>query len=388
MKKLLLVWLWAGMLLCFFSATALAQSDEATVPYCGELAAEECAALEATTERMAGLTSGTSENQVRVYFTGGPLRDREVSLELSTASSFVMEPETLARLQALKTMTPEALHEDLAAAADLELLPLAIDIDQTTTVAFSPELVTLLSERLGADIPATLAFHTRIIDNVLYVRLADYAVFGTQPAWVPEWVGIQLTAMLSGTITSAVAEPEFDVLKAQAELVAPGMAMAPSVVYDIPAEQVAAYTDFMHLSALGITEMEGVPVNTYRLTWNIPRYVGGPLFAQQVGLATEEAPSPASLVLGMLASVLFHGLQAEVLQVVGVEDAYLYQVVTRVEWQIAIAGGPALAESPTIGFISSTTNRELNQVASIPVPEDAVVPPLNLLIQTFRRLNR
>jgi hypothetical protein len=388
MKKLSLAWLWAWMLLCSFSATALAQSDELTVPYCGELAAEECAALEATTERMAGLTSGTSENQVRVYFTGGPLRDREVSLELSTASSFVVEPETLARLQALQAMAPEVLQADPAAVAELVLLPLAIDTDQTTTVEFSPELLALLSERLGADIPATLAFHTRFIDNVLYIRLADYAVFGTQPAWVPEWVGIQLTTILSDTITAEVADPEFDVLEAQAGWVAPGMAMAPSVVYDIPADQVAAYADFMHLSSLGITEIEGVPVNTYRLTWDIPRYVGGPLFAQQVGLATEEASSPASFVLGMLASVLFHGLQAEVLQVVGVEDAYLYQVVTRVEWQIAIPGGPSLVESPTIGFTSSTTNRELNQVASIPVPEDAVVPPINLLIQTFRLLNR
>jgi hypothetical protein len=388
MKKLSIAWLLAWMLLCLCSATALAQSDEATVPYCGELAAEECAALEAMTERMAGLTSGTSENQVKVYFAGGPLHDREVSLELSTVNSFVAESETLARLQALKAMTSEALHADPAAAADLLLLPLAIDIDQTMTVAFSPELLALLSERLGADIPATLAFHTQIVDNVLYIRLADYAVFGTQPSWVPEWIGIQLTSMISSTLPNVVADPEFDVQEAQADLVAPGMAMAPTVVYDIPAEQVTAYADFMYLSSLGITEIEGVPVNTYRLTWDIPRYIGGPLFAQQVGLTSGEMPGPASLVLGMLASVMFHGLQAEVLQVVGVEDAYLYQVVTRVEWQMAIAGGPDLAESPTIGFVSSTTNRALNRVASIPVPEDAVVPPINLLIQTFRRLNR
>jgi hypothetical protein len=386
MKKLWIASLWAWMLLCLMYTTALAQSGEATVPFCGELAANECAALDTTKERMAELTSGTSENQLKVYLTGGSLGDREVSLQLSTTRSFVMEPETLSRLQALKTITPESLQA--AAAADLLLLPFSIDMDQTTTVAFSPELLALLGERLGAEIPATLAFHTRIVDHVLYLRLADYAVFGTQPAWVPEWVGIQLTAMLSGTIASEVADPDFNVVEAQAELVAPGMTMAPTVVYDIPAEQVAAYADFMYLTSLGSTEIEGVPVNTYRLTWDIPRYLGGALFAQQTGLSTEGDLGPASLVLGLLGSVLFHGFEAEVLQVVGVEDAYLYQVVTHVEWQIAIPGGLSLAESPTIGFMSSTINRDLNRLESIPVPEDAVVPPINLLIQTFRRLNR
>jgi hypothetical protein len=71
-----------------------------------------------------------------------------------------------------------------------------------------------------------------------------------------------------------------------------------------------------------------------------------------------------------------------------VEDAYLYQVETRVEWEIGVAGGPSLAESPTIGFTSTMSNRDLNAAELIPVPEGAVVPPLNLLMQTFMLMNR
>src|SRR5690606_26635118 len=122
---------------------------------------------------------------------------------------------------------------------------------------------------------------------------------------------------------------------------------------------------------------------------DIPRYLGGPLFAQQAGLLGDQShPNPTSLMVGMLASFLLSGLQAEVTQVVGVENAYLYEIETRVEWQVTVAGGPALAESPIAGFTSTTINRDLNAVSSISVPEEAVVPPLTLLIQTFRLLNR
>jgi hypothetical protein len=176
------------------------------------------------------------------------------------------------------------------------------------------------------------------------------------------------------------------VAAAQAQLAAPGVAMAPNMIYNLPVAQVPAYADFMQLTSVGITDLEGVPVNTYRLTWDIPRYIGGPLFAEQAGFAAEGHPNATSLLFGSLASVLLHGLQTEATQVVGVDDGFLYRAETRVEWQLTVAGGPSLAESTIIGFSTSTINRQLNQVQFIPVPQGAFVPPLNLMIWTFRQL--
>jgi hypothetical protein len=389
MKRLWISCLWACLIVFLSYSTSLAQSDDGTVPYCGDLDAAECAALDATAETMAGLNSGTTENQVSVYLSGGPFGERELSLQLSTTHTFVTEPETLTRLLELKAMSPEALQADPTALAELLLLPLSIDTDQTIRVAFSPELSALLSAGLGLEIPANLTFHTRRIDRVVYIRLADYAIFGAQPEWVPEWVGIELTNWFTDTVTGAIAAPEFDPLEAQAQLAPPGMAFASSVVYHIPAEQTGAYTDFMHLTSTSTTALNGQPVHVYRLTWDIPRYVGGPLFAQQVGLPTDQRQSlPIALLLGTASSVLLHGLHAETSQVVGVDTAHLYQAETRVEWRMGIPGGPLLAYSPTIGMSSTTTNRDLNAIEQIPVPEDAVVPPLNLLIQTFRFMTR
>lgn len=390
MKKLWVACLSAWVLICLSTTTVLAQGEEETVPFCGELTAEACAALDAADEAMAELTSGTTETQFEIYLTGGPLGEQELSLQLTTARTFVMAPETSARLVELQTLTSEELAADPAAATEALLLPLAINTSQTTTVAFSPELLALLAARVNADIPASLTFQTRIIDNVLYIRLADYAVFGAQPTWVPEWLGIELTPFMTDTVASAVASPEFDIADAQDALVAPGADMASSeVVYHIRPEQLLAYADFMQLSSLGTSEVEGRTVNIYRLTWDIPRYVGGPLFAQHMGFAAgDRHPSPASLLLGALSSILLHGLQTEVTQAIGVEDGYLYRVQTRVTWDLSLAGGPLLAASPTLGLTSTTTNSDLNNITAIPVPEGAVVPPISLLIQTFRLINR
>jgi hypothetical protein len=394
MKKLRLMPLCAllGALLwvCLPAGVAQAQSEEvASVPFCGELSETECAALEATSEVMAGLTSGTSEHQLEVYFTGGSLRENKLSLNISSQSTFVAEEKTLTRMLELKSMTPEALMASPAAATEAMLLPLSIDVDETNTVAFSPELLAMLSDRFGATLPATFSYHSRIVNDVMYIRPADFAVFGAQPEWMPEWVGIRMMGFLSDTIASTVTSPHFDVTDAQDALEAPGAEFSSGVVYHVPPEQMAAYADFMHLTSGGSRALDGQLVNVYSLTWDVPRYLGGPLFAQQIGLLPANGqPSPASRLLGILGTVLLDGLHAETTQAVGVEDSYLYVVETRVEWALGLPGGRLVAERPVIGYSSRTINRDLNAVASIPAPTGAMVLPIDQLLNVIKLLQQ
>jgi hypothetical protein len=388
MKKLWLASLCALLLVCLSAGVAQAQSEEVeTVPFCSELSEAECAALEATSEVMAGITSGTTEHQMEVYFTGNALRENRLSLRISSERTFVVRPETLTRLFELQSMTPEALMASPAAVTEAMLLPLSIDSDQTSTVAFSPELVAMLSERFGTDLPASFSYHTRTVNNVMYIRPADFTVFGAQPEWMPEWLGVRMMGFLSDTIASAVESPEFNVTDAQDALVAPGAALSTGVVYHIPPEQMAAYADFMHLTSVGTRALDGQQVNVYSLTWDIPRYVGGPLFAEQTGLlAATGHPSPASRLLGSLSAVLLDGLYAETTQAVGVEDSYLYAVETQVEWALGLPGGGLLAERPVIGYSSSTINRDLNTVTAVPAPAGAMVLPLDQLLNVIKVL--
>jgi hypothetical protein len=306
-------------------------------------------------------------------------------VQISTARTFVIEPQTLARLLELKAMTPEELQANPAAITEAILLPLSIDTDQTIKVALSPELSALLAARFGAEIPSEFSIHIRLVDSVLYLRLADYEVFGAQPKWLTEWIGIEVMAFLPDAVASLVASDDFDVQAAQDALAAPGAALATSIVYHVPLDQMAWYADFMQLTALGITELDGQAVQLYRLTWDIPRYLGGPLFAEQTGITEGGGqPDATSRLIAIASTLLLDGLDAEVTQAVGVDDPYLHAVEIRVEWALGIAGGSLLAERPTIGFISTTNHRALNSAPSIPAPEGALVPPLTLLVQTIK----
>ena len=388
MKKLWLAFLSAWVLIFLFAGAAMAQGEAVNlVPFCGELSERECAMLESVPATMAELTSGTSENQVELYVTGGPLSSNKLSLQISTANTFVIEPETFARLRELTAMSPQALAADPEAATEAMLLPLTIDTEQTTTVTLSPDLLAMLSARFGTEIPAEIAFHSRLVDGVAYTRLADYAVFGTQPDWMPEWIGIELMAFVPAAMATEVASGEFNVEEAQDALMSPGAAMGAGVIYHVPAEQVAWYADFMQLESLGTMAIDGDTANLYRYNWNIPRYLGGPLFAQQAGiLGADGEPTPASRILAIVSTILLDGLQAEVTQAVGVDDPYLYAVDMQVTWALGIAGGPPLAERPLVGLRSTTINQDLNAVDAIPVPTGAVVPPISLLMQTMKML--
>jgi hypothetical protein len=127
-------------------------------------------------------------------------------------------------------------------------------------------------------------------------------------------------------------------------------------------------------------------VQDYRLTWDIPRYLGGPLFAEQTG--APQHPSPQSYLYGSMGSVLFNGLDAGMNQAVGVDDSYVYSEAAVVEWALGIPGGPPLATRPTLGFSSTMQNSDLNSVIDISPPETAVVPPLNFILAIVNMLQQ
>jgi hypothetical protein len=265
---------------------------------------------------------------------------------------------------------------------DAMRLPFVIDRDQTVTLAFSPELLEFLGERFGASFPASLSFHLRIVNQVIYIRLADYDFLGGQPDWMPEWIGIETRVLLSDSVTSAVASPDFNVADIQSMLVPPGAQLAGSIVYHVPPEQVAVYADFMNLSSRGLGEQNGATVTNYRLTWDIPRYLGGPLFAKHAG--THEFPSATSRLYGSTAVILLDGLESSMNQAVSTEGSYVYSVDTQVRWAMGIPGGPPLAERPTLGLSISMQNSNLNSVEAIPTPEGAFVPPINFILAIIR----
>jgi len=378
MRKLWLASLGAILLLCLSVSVVFAQSDEPTVPFCGDLSESECAAIDASSAQMAALTSGTSVNQFKLYGTGGALGDREVSLILTSDNTFVIDQQTLERLNTLKAMPPDEFAADPNAIAEAALMPLDIDTAQAVTLTVSPELATSLSATFHMSVPNTLSFHTRIVNGVIYVRLADFAIFAGKPEWMPEWIGVEARTFLSNTVSTSIANSTINAADIQHALMPPGAALEGTIIYHVPAEDIAAYQDFMKLVALGAGEQNGEAVKVYYLTWDLPRYFGGALFAERMG--QESYPSAESRLYGSLATILLDGLTTNMRQAIGISDSYVHSADTNVTWAVGIPGGPPIADRPTIGFSLSMHNSNLNQVKQILPPAGAIVLPINLLL--------
>lgn len=378
MKKLWLASLLAMLMVCLSVTVAFAQDEVEEVPFCGSLSESECSDLDATSQLMTELTSGRSQREVKIYATNETLGEQEISLVLSTDRTFSIPPAALARMNELIAMSPDEFAADSTAIADAMLLPYDVDVDQSVALSFSPELMGQLQETFGISVPSSVAFHTRIVDEVVYIRLADFEIFAPQPDWVPEWIGIETRVLISDSVRNSVANGSVDPVKVQSALVPPGTALQGSIVYHVPAEDLAAYADFMSLVSVGTVSQNGELVHDYRLTWDIPRYLGGPLFAEQTG-ATQH-PSPQSYLYGSMGSILFSGLDAGMNQGIGVNDSFVYSEATVVEWALGIPGGPPLATRPTLGFSSTMQNSDLNSVVEVSAPENAFVPPLNFIL--------
>jgi hypothetical protein len=390
MKKFWLAAAGALLLMCLSVGVASAQAEEpVTVPFCGDLTEHDCAALGASAEAMAGLTSGSSVNEFEVYYAAGAPSTDRLAVRVIVANEFVTDAETLARMAELKAMTPAEFRADAQVITDTVLLPLSIDRAQAITVSLSPDLSALIAERFEREPPTDLTFHTRVIDNVLYLRLADYAAFGLNPERVPEWIGVELAAFMPNVLADAVEDPDLNVEELQTSLAAPGAGMASSVVYRIPPTQTAWYNDFMLLTVLGDTVADGQAAQRYLLQWDIPRYLGGPLFAEMTGSAADGGyPNAQSRLMGSLGTVVLDGLSARTLQTVGRAAPYVYDVETRVEWALGLPGGGLMAERPTIGVVATTANRNLNAVEAIPVPDEALTPPLSVIMQLIQGMRR
>lgn len=377
----------ALLLFVLFASTTFAQGTEITkVPFCGELSEVECATLDAASDNMAELTSGTSINEFKVYITNTPISEQELSIRVSTAYTFVTTPEVLTRLLTLSEMPVEALQADPIALGEAIRLPMTIDRDQVFSVDFSPELMAYLASALNTPIPPSLSFHLRVVNQVVYIRLADYSFLGLQSDTAPEWLGVQTRFLISNTIASALEDPELDVATIQNRLVAPGAAFANTIVYHVPVDQLAAYADFLQLASRGMADRDGELVSTYRLNWDIPRYVGGPLFAEQLG--THEFPSTTSRLYASTATLIFDGLDTYMNQAIGIEDNYVHSVETSVRWALGLPGGPPMAERTTVGFSRTLQNSNLNSLEAIAIPKDVFVVPIDVIIaisNLFRR---
>ena len=385
MRRTLLLFTIVLALLLLTTMAALAQEAEEVV-FCGDLSEADCALLNAAQTAQWGLTSGETAKAVSVYTSGFPrLASEGPALTFNNRSMFVADGATIDKMLSLQEEDLEQMVEDPQLLAEAMLLPFAIDSASTSTVALAPEVLALLSQALGRELPAELTYETRLIDGVVYVNLADLAVLIPQADSLGEWIGIDLMAFMPQIVENNIAEGEVDLDDVAKGILTPGQAMLvqPYLVMIEPGQE-QMFGEFLEILPLRDVAIDGEIAAVYRMKMDVPGYVASPAFQARFGSGEAGIPEYSSgvdftgILMRIVSSVLASNAEAMVIQGIGYDDAYVHAQDMQMGWGLA---------GRNINVQIQSGNANLNNIEAIPVPANAFVPPIRLimgLIETFQ----
>ncbi|MFN2203348.1 MAG: hypothetical protein ACK2UO_19285 [Caldilineaceae bacterium] len=392
MKRTILTLVAVLVLMSLFSATALAQEDgDSKVVFCGELSQADCDQLTESRTALWDLTSGETAETVSVYLQGFEQISPDMPVaSVTTRSMFVADPATIDRMLELQQIDPDELAGDPDVLLEASLLPLSIDAASSTTVVFSPQVNAMLSQLFGRPIPPELVHEMRLVDGVAYINLANLAQISPRIASIGDWIGIDLMAFMPRLTETSIADGTYDIENLGDALKPPGEGVMaqPYLVMVKPGTE-PIYNTFLEILPLRDASIDGEPTAVYRMRMDVPAYVRSPAFAARISTATdtidealanELQPSDqniAGTILQEVSSVLVRNSDAVVTQAIGYEDAYLLAM----DMQLALG---IADRSVTVDIKSGNSN--MDSIDSIPVPANAFVVPIRLimgLIETF-----
>lgn len=175
MRKLLLV----VLMLCL-SGLISADNHNETV-FCGDLSAEDCAILIASSEAMAGLTGASAEFALDLSVTGMSGDMSDLSLSLTGAGTY----------SGVDMMAMGAMAEDMDMMSVLTTAGEAI-------AGFNGELnltLSLPADLAGPDAPESITLDLRLVDGVGYINFDSLSGLGL-PAELSGWGGLDLVSSL------------------------------------------------------------------------------------------------------------------------------------------------------------------------------------------------
>lgn len=385
--KLLSLLIVLSMVLATFG-TAFAQErlTGMPAPFCGDLAEEDCALIEASQEAMLEVANYKATGTYQAMVSGLPgLPADEVAAGVQVDGSFAADEAGLAAAVTLATIPPEDVA--LATMEDPQLLvDLASGVDAAVTlsVAMTPELADVLTaEAGGLPVPAELSLNMVLLDGIFYIDLSPLAAYGA----VDGWVGLPLADYLV-----AVGETGYYEQRAAALAAADPQTAAALAV------QGALMDPTLYQSGMAITrgedvEVEGETAATFTTTYDLGAWLTSPDFAAFVqSLVDSGAVSEADAaqldevmqMLPMIAPMLFQGLVIESMQVIGVDSALLYDSTFDLAWdlaglfQMAAMTGQLPPEidpnaPAAIGVNTEVVNFDIGGEQEIVAPEDAAM---------------
>ena len=384
---------------------ALAQ--DAPMPFCGDLAAEDCALLQDSQAAMHNVASYNSAHSYTATLRGLPgLPSEEIVVTVDAGGAFSMDPDALAAAQDLEGRGSTEMRTVLTDSPEVVLnLVSGASADMVLEANVGPDLAAALSAQAGMTLPETLAVGLRLVDGVLYADLTEVApLVQGLPAG---WIGIPLAELL----TAVQAQGGFELAAAQmdpAALQAAGVdptagaaALAVQTFFSNP----ETVSKFLSITRGDDTEVDGQAAAVFETSFDWVGFLTSQelqdlvLTLAKSGALGANAPSEADLqqglqMLAMMGPTLFEGLTSDATQVIGLDDQYRYDYTSSVAWdltgllQMAAMSGQLPAElqptsaEPLISLETAVTNSDMSTEATtdITAPEDAIVIPVEQLI--------
>lgn len=404
MRSKLLVLLTVLALVLGTFTSALAQEPEI---FCGDLSAEDCAILQESKAAMQDVVQYTAQSSFDAALAGIPgLPADPTEVSVSVGGMFSMDEGAKAAAQALAGLTQEERLQLLADSPQTVVdLFAGWDFDVSMGVAMTPELAAALSVQAGLELPDTLSIQAKLVDGVLYWDASEVAAI--VPTVASGWVGFPFAELLSALAESGAFD-EAASLSDPAVLAESGM--AGSAVTSLGAMQfaqanAALFEPFLTVERGEDVELDGQAGAAFVTTFDAVGFFGSPEFQQIVidlanagafegtGLTAADVEQNIGM-LGMMAPMLFDGITATAMQVIGLDDLYQYDYQSEISWdlaglvQMAATSGQLPAElqptgdnvSVSISTIISNGDMATEQTEAIEAPADAAMIPLESLL--------
>lgn len=401
MRSKLLVLLTVLALVLGTFTSALAQEPEI---FCGDLSAEDCAILQESKAAMQDVVQYTAQSSFDAALAGIPgLPADPTEVSVSVGGMFSMDEGAKAAAQALAGLTQEERLQLLADSPQTVVdLFAGWDFDVSMGVAMTPELAAALSVQAGLELPDTLSVQAKLVDGVLYWDASEVAA--VLPTVAAGWVGLPLVDMLSALAEQGAFEQMADPA-ALAEAGMSGTAMTGLGAAQFAQTYAALFEPFLTVERGEDVELDGQAGAVFVTTFDAIGFFGSPEFQQIVidlanagafegtGLTAADVEQNIGM-LGMMAPMLFDGITATAMQVIGLDDLYQYDYQSEISWdlaglvQMAASSGQLPAElQPTgdnvsvlLSTIISNADMATEQTEAIEAPADAAMIPLESLL--------
>lgn len=381
----------------------IAQSDVPPLPppFCGELSAADCQLLTDAQELMSGVSSMNMTLALDTRLSGIPeVADEELTFGLNMDMTMHLNPALNATMREITARPPE----ELLASMD-EFSAFVVEFYETLGMSMEMEMALpgLLRDAIEADegvtLPDLIAVNVRMVDGYAYIDMDALAASfpdlraSLEAEGIDGWIGVDFAGQMAREMDGAVAAPDVSTLQAMQISMAFNQIMLDETLRSL-------LDPYIVVERLADEERDGTAVAVFRTTLELGKLVANPDFTQllreaadaMVAATSEEvdAQELGTGILGaqLLANMLAHSAEFEIVQTVGLAAPYTYDNNVFMQLDLsglltlmAMSGEEIPAElrgaRPLFTFDMNVSYSDFDAAPAVEAPENVEILPLD-----------